>query len=56
MNDNSKLVSTPFASHLKLASMSPRNDEESRYMAQIPYVSVVSSLMYTMVCTRSDIS
>ncbi|KAM2077718.1 hypothetical protein ACFX1R_025466 [Malus domestica] len=57
MNENSKPVSTPLASHFKLsASMSPKTIEESQYMAQIPYANVVGSLMYAMVCTRPDIS
>ncbi|CAL8991208.1 unnamed protein product, partial [Prunus brigantina] len=57
MNENSKPVSTPLAPHFKLsASMSPKTGEESHYMAQIPYASVVGSLMYAMVCTRPDIS
>ncbi|KAM2761386.1 hypothetical protein COP1_025857 [Malus domestica] len=57
MNENSKPVSTPLASHFKLsASMSPKTVEESQYMAQIPYANVVGSLMYAMVCTRPDIS
>ncbi|CAL9002404.1 unnamed protein product [Prunus brigantina] len=53
MNENSKPVSTPLAPHFKLsASMSSKSGEESHYMAQIPYASVVGSLMYAMVCTR----
>ncbi|KAM2004372.1 hypothetical protein ACFX15_027830 [Malus domestica] len=57
MNENSKPVSTPLASHFKLsASMSPKTVEESQYMAQIPYANVVGSLMYAMVCIRPDIS
>ncbi|KAM1696422.1 hypothetical protein ACFXTN_027951 [Malus domestica] len=57
MNENSKPISTPLASHFKLsASMSPKTVEESQYMAQIPYANVVGSLMYAMVCTRPDIS
>ncbi|BBG99481.1 transposable element gene [Prunus dulcis] len=57
MNENSKPFSTPLAPHFKLsASMSLNTDEESHYMAQILYKSVVGTLMYAMVCTRTDIS
>ncbi|KAH9684220.1 hypothetical protein KPL71_027928 [Citrus sinensis] len=33
-----------------------RSQEESDYMARIPYASAVGSLMYAMVCTRPDTS
>ena len=57
INDDSKPVSTPLAPHLKLSSqLSPKTDEEREYMAKVPYANVVGSLMYAMVCTRSDIS
>ena len=57
MDEKTKHVSTPLASHFKLsAAMSPNTDDERRYMAQVPYQSVVGSLMYAMVCTRPDIS
>ena len=57
MNDGTKPVSTPLASHFKLKStMSPSTDDEFNYMAKVPYASVVGSLMYCMVCTRPDIS
>ena len=36
--------------------MSPRTIEEREYMTRVPYASVVGSLMYAMVCTRSDLS
>ncbi|KAE8731199.1 SWI/SNF-related matrix-associated actin-dependent regulator of chromatin subfamily A member [Hibiscus syriacus] len=57
MNEKSKPVSTPLASHFKLdASMSPKDDAEREYMSKVPYASVVGSLMYAMVYTRPDIS
>jgi hypothetical protein len=34
----------------------PKNDLERAQMKQIPYASVVRSLIYTQVCTRPDIS
>ena len=56
MNEKSKIVSTPLAPHFKLStSMSPKNDIEWEYMSKVPYASIVSSLMYAMVCTRPDI-
>ncbi|KAH9752745.1 Integrase catalytic domain-containing protein [Citrus sinensis] len=33
-----------------------KNGSERDYMARVPYTSVVGSLIYAMVCTRSDIS
>ena len=52
-----KPVCTPLAPHFKLSSSSyPRSQKERDYMARVPYASVVSSLMYAMVCTRPDIS
>ncbi|KAL3821238.1 hypothetical protein ACJIZ3_007143 [Penstemon smallii] len=57
MDDSSKAVSTPLTPHFKLsADLSPSNDEERKYMAQVPYASLIGSLMYAMVCTRPDIS
>ena len=54
---NAKPVSTPFAEHFKLStSLSPKSDNEKRYMARVPYSSAVRSMMYAMVCTRPDIS
>ena len=34
----------------------PKNDLEREQMKDIPYASVVESLMYAQVCTRPDIS
>ncbi|KAE8732040.1 F-box/kelch-repeat protein [Hibiscus syriacus] len=57
MNENTKHVSIPLASHLKLSSqLSPKTNEERVYMAKVPYANAVGSLMYAMVCTRPDIS
>ena len=57
VNENTKHVSTPLASHLKLsAQLSPKTEEEREYMAKVPYANAVGSLMYAMVCTRPDIS
>ncbi|KAE8725113.1 hypothetical protein F3Y22_tig00009009pilonHSYRG00067 [Hibiscus syriacus] len=57
MNENTKHVSIPLASHLKLSSqLSPKTNVERVYMAKVPYANAVGSLMYAMVCTRPDIS
>jgi hypothetical protein len=54
---NAKLVSTPLANHFKLTKeLFPKTQEEIEYMSKVPYSSTVGSLMYVMVCTRSDIA
>ncbi|GKV43399.1 hypothetical protein SLEP1_g50691 [Rubroshorea leprosula] len=55
--DYSKAVTTPLGAHFKFSSnLSPKTEEEKKFMACIPYVSAVGSLMYAMVCTHLDIS
>ena len=57
MNSNTKPMSTPLAPHFKLSALlSPCIDEECKYMAHVPYASLVGNLMYAMVCTWPDIS
>ncbi|CAL1413563.1 unnamed protein product [Linum trigynum] len=52
-----KAVSTPLGGHFKLSvKHCPTSDEEKEAMENVPYASVVGSLMYAMVCTRSDIA
>ena len=52
-----KPVSTPLANHFKLSSDEcPTSEKEKEEMMKIPYALVVSSLMYTKVCTRPDIT
>ena len=54
---NKKLVTTRLARHFKLSKeMCPKNLEEMDYMSKVPYVPVVGSLMYAMICTRLDIA
>ena len=55
--ENSKVVSTPLPSNLKLTKeMCPKTQEEEDKMSKVPYASAVGSLMYAMVCTRPDIA
>ena len=57
INGDTKSVSTPLALHFKLkAIMSLITVEECEYMTHVPYTSVVGSLMYAIVCTRSNLS
>jgi hypothetical protein len=52
-----KPVSTPLNPGSRLStSMSPQNTAEASEMHQVPYISVVGSLMYLAVTTRPDIS
>jgi len=52
-----KSVSTPLTPHFKLkATISPTSIEERKYMTHVSYAIVIGSLMYAMVCTRSDLS
>jgi len=54
---DTKSVSTQLASHFNLKpSMSPTIIEEREYMSHVPYASVVGSLIYAMVCTKSNLS
>jgi hypothetical protein len=53
----SKPVSTPIAPHFKFSSsQSSSTDSDFEYMSKVPYSSVVSSLMYVMVCSCPDFS
>ena len=55
--ENAKDVSTPLLGHLKLPKeMCPKTQEEEDKMSKVPYALAVGSLMYGMVCTRSDIA
>jgi len=57
IGDEAKSVSSSLAPHFKLSSrMSPKTIDDREYMSHIPYTSAIGSLMYAMVCTRSDLS
>ena len=54
---NSKPVSTPTAHHFKFSTqMCPESEEEKELMNKVPYAITVGSVMYSMVCTRPDLS
>eukprot|EP00253_Pinus_taeda_P027670 PITA_27670 len=54
---DSKPVKVPIPVGVKLsAKQCPKTQEEEEDMSRCPYASVVSSLMYVMVCTRPDIT
>ncbi|PHU15135.1 Retrovirus-related Pol polyprotein from transposon TNT 1-94 [Capsicum chinense] len=53
---NAKPVSTPLVAHFKLSiTLSPKIDNERDYISRVPYSSA-GSPMYTMVCSRPDLS
>lgn len=53
--DSTKPLSTPLATHFKLSkNQSPNTDEERAYMAKVPYVTAIGSLMYAMVGMRPN--
>ncbi|KAH9740957.1 hypothetical protein KPL70_002426 [Citrus sinensis] len=52
-----KSISTPLPVNFKLSSsMCPSNEVEMKELSQVPYASVVGSLMFAMICTRPDIA
>lgn len=52
-----KVAKVPIASHFNfLREDCPKTIIEQKDMEQIPYASVVGSLMYSMVCTRLDLA
>ena len=51
-----KAVCSPLAGHLKLSlKQCSISEKYMKEMRKVPYASVVSILMYAMVCTRPDI-
>ncbi|RVW81314.1 Retrovirus-related Pol polyprotein from transposon TNT 1-94 [Vitis vinifera] len=52
-----KQILHTLGSHFKLSKeQSPKIEEERDHMSKVPYASAIGSLMYAMVCTRSDIA
>eukprot|EP00253_Pinus_taeda_P001860 PITA_01860 len=55
--NNVKPVNVPLPSHFKLSSvLSPRTNDEKRYMSHVPYANAIGNLMYAIVSTRPNIS
>ena len=55
--NNCKPVSTQLVAHFKLSSeLCPDTKEEMDRMLYVPYASALGSLMYAMVCTRTDLA
>eukprot|EP00253_Pinus_taeda_P025383 PITA_25383 len=55
--EDSKPVKVPIPIGVRLfAELCPKTQEEEEDMSHVPYESVVSSLMYAMVYTRTDIA
>jgi len=53
---DARLVTAPLAGHFKLSSKQcPKSPKEEEEMSPVPYASMVGSLMYAMVCTRSHL-
>lgn len=53
---NAKSVGTPLEGHFKLRSSQSPLSEKEKEMTTTPYASAVGSMMYAMVCTRSDMA
>jgi len=54
---DSKVVGTPFGHHTRLSiKQCPQSDEEKRKIEGTSYASGVGSIMYSMVCSRPDLS
>ena len=54
---DAKSISTLTASYFRLTSqMSPSDDAKVGYMKRVPYANTVGSIMYAMICTRSDLA
>ncbi|GKF16071.1 putative RNA-directed DNA polymerase, partial [Tanacetum coccineum] len=55
--DKSKVVSSPLTPNFKLIDKDcPSSKKNIEKMDKVPYASAVGSLMYAMVCTRSDLA
>ena len=52
-----KVVCSQLAGHLKLSfEQCPTSEKDMKEMNKVPYISVVGSLMYAMVCNRLNIA
>ena len=53
---NSKRGLLPLRHGISLPTMCPTTSEEIKCISRISYTSIIGSLMYAMLCTRSDIA
>jgi len=54
---DAKRVNVPLGGHFKLSNaQAPTTEDEKALMSEVPYALVVCSLIYVMVCMRSDIA
>ena len=54
---SAKSEKVPLDSHFKIiVELCPQLEEEHEYMSQVPYSSVVRSIMYAMICTHPNIA
>jgi len=52
-----KVVCTPLIASIRLPELnSTRSELEKEYMFSVPYASVIGSLMYVIVCPRSNLA
>lgn len=52
-----KSVKVPLAPHFKLSNQDgPQSEDEEEFMNQVPYISIIGSLIYGMICTQPDLA
>lgn len=52
-----KSITASFPQHFKLSKEDKTKDDiKKAYMSKVPYVNVVGSLMYSMICTMPNLS
>lgn len=55
--EDCRTVQTPMGSQFKVKALSEKEElEQTEFMSNIPYASVVGSLMYAMVGSRPDLA
>ena len=53
--EKAKPIGTPLVGHMSLSKFQASStDEEKEYMERVPYASVVKSIMYAIVCCRTN--
>jgi ATP-binding cassette subfamily B (MDR/TAP) protein 1 len=55
--ENSKKGMLPMITGKSLSkAQHPQTDEEQHYMSKVPFSSAIGSIIYSMICTRPDVS